>query len=246
MASSAPSGSAHLWRILLFSAILVALILLVDLDVDDRLRALLLAIEDLGPWAPAAFVLVHAAAIVLLLPGAIFPLAAGLLFGVAQGSVLSVLAKVAGSSLAFLIARHLLTLQRLPPTVRDWRQRHPGIERLLSELPRGGYRTVMLIRLVPVIPFKVSSYAFGWTLFRYRDFALGTLLAAVPYSVLNAHIGSLAADVTSLGPRPRPDSTLDWALSASGLLLASVAAVLVARRAARLLREGSGTESRRD
>lgn len=219
----------------------VSLLLLVAVvsttDVGAQLERLVERVEELGPWAPVLFVLLHAAAVVTLVPGILFPLGAGFLFGWGFGTVLSVLGKVIGSAISFLIARYLLN-GIVPHWSQKFRDGHPSFSRLLEGLPRGGWHTVLQIRLVPVIPFKLSSYLFGWTEFRFRDYVLGTALSTVPFSLLNAYLGSLTADLTQLGQRPAPDSPLEWSLYGAGLILSVVACVLLVRRGRSILAAG--------
>jgi uncharacterized membrane protein YdjX (TVP38/TMEM64 family) len=119
---------------------------------------------------------------------------------------------------------------------------------LLAEaVPRGGWRTVALVRLVPLIPFKLSNYVFGWSRVPLRDFVLGTLVGVVPYSLANAYLGSAAAGRTlgelSAARSGTPASPAQWGISAAVALVASAAAVAVARRALSVL-SAAGSEER--
>jgi uncharacterized membrane protein YdjX (TVP38/TMEM64 family) len=170
----------------------------------------------------------------------VFPLAAGFFFGWAEGTVLSVLGKLLGSICAFLLARRLLARGRASARARETLGRSPRLRLLADALPRGGWRTVALVRLVPLIPFKLSNYLFGWSQVRLRDFVLGTLVGTVPYSLSNAYLGSAAAgrSLAELGAARSgdPASTAQWWISAVVAVVASVAAVAVARHALRVLR----------
>ncbi|MEM1246626.1 MAG: TVP38/TMEM64 family protein [Acidobacteriota bacterium] len=214
---------------------LIVLITLVStVDLGSQLDRLVKRVEELGPWAPVLFLLLHAGAVVTLVPGILFPLGAGFLFGVGGGTALSVLGKVTGSALSFLIARYLL--QGLFPAWSErFRDGHPGFRKLLEGLPRGGWKTVLQIRLVPLIPFKVSSYLFGWTDFRFRDYVLGTAIATIPFSLLNAYLGSVAADLTQLRERALPETPTEWSLYLGGLALSVLACWFLVRRARELL-----------
>lgn len=222
-------------RLFVAALSLVGLIVLVSQsDISAELQSLVERVEDLGAWAPVLFVLLHAAAVVTLVPGILFPLGAGFLFGWGLGSLLSVLGKVLGSAVSFLIARYLLH-GFFPKWSERFREGHPTFRRLLEGLPKGGWTTVLEIRLVPIIPFKLSSYLFGWTDFRFRDYFVGTLLATIPFSLLNAYLGSLGADLTQLGQRPTPDTPLEWGLYTAGVLLSIAACVLLVRRGRQIL-----------
>lgn len=238
--AASPNGSSakrsrRLRRVLVALLSLVVLVTVVStVDLGSQLDRLVKRVEELGPWAPVLFLVLHAAAVVTLVPGIVFPLGAGFLFGVAGGTALSVLGKVIGSSLSFLVARYLL--QGLFPAWSErFRDGHPGFRKLLEGLPRGGWKTVLQIRLVPLIPFKISSYLFGWTDFRFRDYVVGTAIATVPFSLLNAYLGSAAANLRQLRERTLPETPLQWSLYIGGTMLSVVACALLYRRAKELL-----------
>ncbi len=221
-------------------ALLVLLALLTTLGVSDTkeiVRGFLAWIQGIGLLGLPIFVTLHAAAIVVLFPGILFPLGAGFLYGVTLGTVVSVAGKVAGSLIAFLVARHFLDGPVSEERRKRFHQKHPRLERLELELPRGGWRMVLLIRLVPVIPFKISNYFFGWSAFRKRDFVLGTLIGTVPFSFLNAYLGSLAADVAGITERATPEGPLGWAVYVGGAVVAVGAATAIGRRAQKILSE---------
>lgn len=63
------------------------------------------AIRGLGPWGPAAHVVLFALGTVLFVPGALFGLAGGVLFGPFWGSILNLAGATLGATAAFLAAR---------------------------------------------------------------------------------------------------------------------------------------------
>ena len=216
-------------------ALLTLLAILGASDARALLTGFLGWVQDFGILGLPIFVILHAAAIVVLFPGVLFPLGAGFLYGPVLGTVVSVAGKVIGALVAFLIARHLLDGTVSEERRRRFHRKHPRLERLELELPEGGWRMVLLIRLVPVIPFKISNYFFGWSAFRKRDFVLGTLVGAVPFSFLNAYLGSLAADVAGITQRSTPQGPLGWTIYLGGAALALGAAVAIGRRAHAIL-----------
>ena len=223
-------------------ALIAILLILLLFDVDDAVSPLLERVDTLGWAAPPLFILLHAVAIVGLLPGVLFPLGAGFLFGALPGTLYSVAGKILGSAIAFLLARYVLSQKNLPERARRFGRRHPKLRQLEKRLPEGGWRNVLLIRLVPVIPFKISNYFFGWTRFSLRDFLVGTFLGAIPFSWINAYLGSVGADFASLGSRATPRSTIEWTLFLGGATLAVAAAIAIALIAVRILREADDGE----
>ncbi|HVS13346.1 MAG TPA: VTT domain-containing protein [Thermoanaerobaculia bacterium] len=212
---------------------LVASVGVLVVDLGPRLAGLVARVDSLGWAGPPLFVLLHAVAVVVLLPGVLFPVAAGFLFGWALGSALSVAGKVVGAVLAFQLARAAKGRVE-PERARRALARYPLLQRIDQGLSAQGWRLVALIRMIPVIPFKLSNYLFGWTRFSLRDYLLGTLLGVIPYSVVNAYLGSLAAELGAATTRAGVGGP-SWVWAAVGLA-ATVAALLVTRRALHILR----------
>ncbi len=138
----------------------------------------------LGWWAGGVYAAVYAAATLSPLPKSVFTLAAGAVFGLAQGLIVVVVGACAGAVLAFYLARTL---------GRGGLHRLTGFrsQRLDAQLARRGFLTVLVARLVPLVPFTVVNYVAGVTALRLRVFlaatALGMLPATTAYVALGAY-----------------------------------------------------------
>ena len=225
-------------RILAFLLVAVLLTLIFRLfDADATARALVRWVDAWGWWAVPVFIALHTLAVVLLLPGAIFPLMAGFLFGPVGGSVYSALGKTLGAVAAFCIARYLIGGHRRSEWLRRARERHPTLAEAEQAIVDGGWRTLAGIRLIPAIPFKISSYLFGWSKLPLREFALGTLIGTIPYSITNAYLGSLAGSLSALGATPFPKTPQGWTIYGGAVAVAIGAAAWAVLRTRRLLRD---------
>lgn len=225
-------------RVLGFLAVALLLTLLFRLfDADAVARALVRWVDAWGWWAVPVFIGLHTLAVVLLLPGAIFPLMAGFLFGPFAGSIYSAVGKTLGAVAAFCIARYLIGGHRRSDWLHRARTRHPTLADAEQALVDGGWRTLAGIRLIPAIPFKVSSYLLGWSKLPLRDFAVGTLIGTIPFSITNAYLGSLAGSLSALGATPFPKTPQGWAIYAGAAAVAVGAATWAILRTRRLLRE---------
>ncbi len=69
-------------------------------------------------------------------------------------------------------------------------QRHPAITRIDEAMTSDGWRTVVLLRVSPVMPFALTSYGLGLTRISQRDFLLGSL-ASLPALIGYVAIGAL-------------------------------------------------------
>ncbi|MBY0400108.1 TVP38/TMEM64 family protein, partial [Myxococcota bacterium] len=108
MASEA-TGGAGLRRVAGIAAglVLVALLLVFGRRLATYLPAFASWVESQGALGPIVFVAGYAVAVVDFVPGSVLTLAGGALFGVARGIVYVFGAAVLGSTLSFLLARHV-------------------------------------------------------------------------------------------------------------------------------------------
>lgn len=217
------------WWVLLGSVALCALFVggLLRLGARDAVLRLLDWLDVIGLWGPVLFVLIEIVVVVLLLPGILFTLGAGFLFGPWWGTVYVVLGNALGATVAFLAAR---TLLRGP--VRRLLKKHETLQNLDRRASDKGWRLVMLTRMIPFFPFKLSNYLFGVMRFTVRDFLVGTAVGSIPIAATNVYAGSLAQDLAtmeSLGKR----SPLAWGVSVGGLLLLIAVTALLGRIAGR-------------
>jgi len=191
-------------------------------------------VEGLGYWGPVFFIGLYALATVLFVPGALLTLAGGALFGVGAGVAYVFAAAVAGSSLAFLIARY---------GARDWvaskLSAHPRFEALDRAVGEEGLKITFLLRLSPVFPFNFLNYALGLTRIRLGDYLVASL-GMLPVTFLYVYSGRVIGDVAQLAGGAQPERGLGYVVLL-GLGLAATVAVtaFVTRMARRALAEAA-------
>lgn len=146
-------------------------------------------LEQLGLFAPVAFIVLYSIGTVLFLPGSVMTLAGGALFGPWAGTLYNLAGATLGATLAFLISRYLGS---------NWvRQKAGGmLQKLLNGVESEGWRFVAFVRLVPLFPFNLLNYALGLTRIRLLPYMLTTWVCMIPggfaYTWLG-HAGSEAA-----------------------------------------------------
>ncbi len=170
--------------------LLVASIVILLISFDWHLQAIHLLewLNARGTLVSLLFILIMALAVVLLLPGIFFTTGAGFVFGVVKGTLYVVLGTTLGAVIAFLIARH-----GFGEAAARWLKTRAKANVLVEEIGRHDWRIVMLIRLVPFFPFKLSNYFFGLTPLALEDFTLGTAIGIIPFSLHNVYLGAMAA-----------------------------------------------------
>lgn len=225
-----PAIAARLAAALILLSLVVVGVVVVRLwpDQVNRLIARTVEIErTLGAtgWLLAALAQVLIA-LCGILPASVGALAAGLLYGVAGGFLLSATGTLIGAALAFLLARSLFR-----PLIARTLMRRRRIAHLDQAVARDGWRLVCLLRISPVMPFAMTSYALGLTSLDWRAYAIGTLasLPALLGYVVLGHLSGAGLDALS-APAARP---LHWLL----LLLAIAATALLTLRLGRIVRQ---------
>ena len=140
------------------------------------------AMRALGPWGPAAHVVLFALGTVLFVPGILFALAGGMLFGPVWGTILNLTGATLGATAAFLAARYL---------AGDWVRRKAGgrLDRLIAGVEAEGWRFVAFVRLVPLVPFNLLNYALGLTRIPLVPYVLASLVCMAPGAVAYTWLG---------------------------------------------------------
>ena len=160
-------------------AILIAVI--IGIPTSTQLRS---HFTGMGAGAPLLFATIYAAATLSPLPKSVFTLAAGAVFGLTEGLLVVLAGAIGGAVLAFYLARAL---------GRDGVQRLTGVraDRFDEQIARRGFLTVLIARLIPIVPFTVVNYVAGLTAIQVRVFlaatALGILPATTAYVALGAY-----------------------------------------------------------
>ncbi|MEG4324658.1 TVP38/TMEM64 family protein [Microcoleus sp. herbarium5] len=220
--------ASNRWKLILGIALAVALIAATRFfNFQGILTNALESIASLGPWGPAAFILIYIVATVLFIPGSLLTLGSGVLFGVVGGSVCVSIGSVLGATCAFLVGRYL---------TRDWvskqiegNQKFKAID---SAVASEGWKIVLLTRLSPIFPFNLLNYAFGVTQVSLKDYFLASWIGMIPGTVMYVYIGSLAGSLAALGSSGRSRTAAEWTLYGIGLL-ATIALTVYATRLAK-------------
>jgi uncharacterized membrane protein YdjX (TVP38/TMEM64 family) len=191
-------------------AVLVAVAVGVGVPGREELRA---EIAGRGWWAPVAFAGLYAVVCLSPLPKTVFTLAAGALFGVAAGIGVVCCGALLGAVGALYLGRLL---------GRDAVRWLGGarLDAFDARLSRHGLRSILLARLIPVVPFTAVNYLAGVTSVRLRDFLAGTALGILPTTTAYVTVGAYGW---------QPGAWPLWA-ALSGLLLLTVGGLVAERR----------------
>lgn len=143
-----------------------------------------------GWWGPVIYVALYAIRPLFFFPALIFNLASGLLFGPWWGTVYLVMGGSLGAYLCFGITRFLgqkrcSALWGKSLFLQKWNE----------NAAESGFRTILMMRIVPLFPYDLVSYASGLSKLRFLDYALATTIGMLPgafaYNLLGYSLNEL-------------------------------------------------------
>ena len=179
----------------------------------EQIRELL---SGLGSWAPLGYMAMFAVLPVFFFPVAVLALAGGVAFGLWQGALYTFIGAVVNCSVMFWTARYLgrQKIEALMEKRLDmkWRQRLAKLE------DREGFVLLIVLRLIPVVPYNLINYTFGLTGMKYPAYIFASALGIIPGTFAFINLGDKSMDITSPG---------FWIAIGLLLLLLAVTALLV-------------------
>ncbi|HEX2835014.1 MAG TPA: TVP38/TMEM64 family protein [Thermoanaerobaculia bacterium] len=182
----------------------------------DNIRA---AVQQArGAWyAPIIFIFVYAAGCVVALPASVFVIAAGFVWGWLLGGIYSLIGGMIGACASFVMGRFIGAglLDRFGTIGRA----------VTKQLDHAGFKSLLIIRNVPGIPFAVLNYGAGVAGARFRDFFWSTLLGIVP----SMFVFTYCADALFNGSMTEGDA-FKRLLVVCGLMLTMILLPVLVRR----------------
>ncbi|MFI8461702.1 TVP38/TMEM64 family protein [Kitasatospora sp. NPDC085464] len=127
-----------------------------------------------GYWFAPLFALVYAVGTLAFVPRPALNAAAGLLLGIQQGLAMAVLGTTLGAAMAFGLGRGL-GREALRPHLRG--KVLAALDRRFTEQ---GFRSVLVLRLLPGVPFQAINFGAAFSGTGALPFVLATAIGAVP------------------------------------------------------------------
>jgi uncharacterized membrane protein YdjX (TVP38/TMEM64 family) len=134
-----------------------------------------------GPLLIVALALLHA---VLIYPAEIVNAAAGFAYGFFPALAIVTVAWMLSALLCYAFGRRVAR-----PLLDRWFG-HDRFERFERMIERGGVTLLLALRLIPIIPFSLVSYAAGAARVPFRRFAWTTLVGYMPVTALAVYFGT--------------------------------------------------------
>jgi uncharacterized membrane protein YdjX (TVP38/TMEM64 family) len=149
-----------------------------------------------------SYVLVYILVIVLALPGvAVMTFTGGLLFPFFHALGLIMFAGTIGAIINFITARYFL---------RDFFKRifSKTIEKVNNRIEVGGFRSLFILRTIPIFPYSVVNFSLGVSDLSLKKFILVTALGKIPGSSIIIFTGSSLSEVDSIRDFTSPQMIL--------------------------------------
>ncbi|MFJ8010542.1 TVP38/TMEM64 family protein [Streptomyces fagopyri] len=144
-----------------------------------------------GAAAAVVFGVAYGLCTVAFVPRPLLNLAGGALFGSQLGLATALAGTVLGAGIAFGLGR-ILGQDALRPLLRArWLKAADG------QLSRHGFRTMMMARLFPGVPFWAANYCAAVSRMGWLPFLLATALGSIPNTAAYAVAGARASAPTS-------------------------------------------------
>jgi uncharacterized membrane protein YdjX (TVP38/TMEM64 family) len=145
--------------------------------------------------AAVAFILAYAGLVTVSVPGAaLFTLAGGYMFGPWLGTAYAVTGATLGAIVVFLAAR--AGLAGLGARAGPWARRFEAGFR------RNGLNYLLVLRLLPIVPFWLINLVAGAVGLRLWVFVLGTFVGMIPVTFIYASLGNGLGTLADEGRPP--------------------------------------------
>lgn len=146
--------------------------------------------------AVLAYLVFYALAVSISVPGALwFTIGAGFLFGTWIGTGVAVIGATIGATIIFLAARFAFA---------DWVRNRFGkyVEKLQDGFSQDAFTYVLILRLIPALPFFGINIATALLNVPVRAYFFGTLIGVIPGAYVYATLGSKISELAASGEVP--------------------------------------------
>ncbi|KAC9177468.1 hypothetical protein E3N88_46258 [Mikania micrantha] len=165
-----------------------------SLPIEKILKNFLLWIkEELGPWGPLVLAIAYIPLTVFAVPASVLTLGGGYLFGLPVGFVADSIGATLGATAAFLVGK---TIGR--SYVISKLKKYPKFQAIAIAIQRSGFKIVLLLRFVPLLPFNVLNYLLSVTPVRLWEYMLATWLGMMPITFMFVYIGTTLSDLSDI------------------------------------------------
>lgn len=139
-------------------------------------------VQGNGIMAPVIYLTLLSSLPLLLFPDSVLVISGGMIFGLVWGTILTVIGSLIGATIAFFLSRKL-GQQVVKKIIKK------DLVFFDKNDKKGGFFLILMLRLIPLFPFKIVSYSAGLSDIRFKDFALATMLGSLPGIIVYTNLG---------------------------------------------------------
>ncbi|MGV8982988.1 TVP38/TMEM64 family protein [Clostridium sp.] len=147
-------------------------------------------IDSYGIFSPIIYIILFTFVPLTLFPDSILAIAGGMCFGMVGGFIYTMIGAILGGTLSFYLAKNL-GHKVLKKIIKN------DLSSLENAIKTKGFLLVFVLRLIPLFPFDIISYAAGFSGVKFKDFALATISGIIPGIFVFINIGDKASEIGS-------------------------------------------------
>uniref|UniRef100_A0A0C9S5H2 TSA: Wollemia nobilis Ref_Wollemi_Transcript_19275_1140 transcribed RNA sequence n=1 Tax=Wollemia nobilis TaxID=56998 RepID=A0A0C9S5H2_9CONI len=201
------------------------------LPINKMLKDFLVWIDkNLGPWGPLVLAVAYIPLTVLAVPPSILTLGGGYLFGLPIGFIADSIGSTIGCTAAFLVGK---TIGR--SFVESKLKDYPQFQAVAIAINRSGFKIVLLLRLVPLLPFNMLNYLLSVTPVGVVQYMLASWIGMMPITLALVYVGTTIKDLSDVTHGWSDISTAHWIMLIGSLVASAVLIFLVTQVAKRSL-----------
>ncbi len=184
-----PQLSLALIRLIVLAVVLISAAVAIAVMGTEGVGDLLESAAD-SRWGVAAFMAVYIVGVVLMVPGTIGTLTSGAVLGFAVGFPVALVSALVGAIIAFFVSRAV---------------GKEGMNELLGErltsidgwLMDNDFLSILILRLMPIVPFNGLNYAAGLTSVRPSRYIAASAIGITPGTALATFVAASSDDMSS-------------------------------------------------
>lgn len=209
---------------LLCLLILAIICAFVTLPIEEMLKDFVLWLKHVGPWGPFIMAVAYIPLNILALPASILTLGGGYVFGLKVGFAADSIGSTVGATAAFLVGK---TLCRSYVSAKL--KEYPQFQIITHAISKSGFKIVLLLRLVPILPFNVMNYVLSVTPISVGSYMLASYIGMMPVTFAFVYLGTTIKDISEIGSPEAALGPAHWWMLGIGLVLTVLSTVLITR-----------------
>ncbi|KAF4358730.1 hypothetical protein G4B88_015081 [Cannabis sativa] len=180
--------------------------------------------QDLGAWGPLVLAVAYIPLTILAVPASVLTLGGGYLFGLPVGFLADSIGATLGAGAAFFLGR-TIGKSYVVSKLKDY----PQFSSVAIAIRRSGFKIVLLLRLVPLLPFNMLNYLLSVTPVPIGEYMLASWLGMMPITLALVYVGTTLKDLSDVTHGWSEFSKTRWAVIFLGFVVSVVLMICVTR-----------------